>query len=55
MLRNLKEEIFYKVLCIQLIKNLKIKCNAHIPMSYFYICFINLCLKGTDKCQKEVK
>jgi len=44
MLRKLKEEMFYKILCIQFIKKLKIKSNAHIPINYFYICIINLCL-----------
>ena len=48
MLRNLKEEIFSKFFCIQFIKKLKIKYNAHILIKYFYIWFINLCLKGTS-------
>jgi len=47
MLRNPKEELFSKILCIQLIKKLKIKGNTH-SINYFYICFINLCLKGTS-------
>jgi len=40
MLKNSKEELFPKLLCIQLIKKLQIKDNAHILMNYFYICFI---------------
>jgi len=44
MLRDSKEEISSKILYIQFIKKLKIKCNAHIPINYFYIWII----KGTS-------
>jgi len=37
MLRDPKEETFFKILCIQLIEKLKIKSNAHILIRYFYI------------------
>jgi len=37
MLRNLQEEMFSKILCIQFIKRLNIKGNAHIPIKNFYI------------------
>jgi hypothetical protein len=37
MLRNPKEEIFSRLLCIQFIEKLKIKYNAHIPKNNFYI------------------
>jgi len=48
MLGNLKKEIVSKILCIQFIKKLKIKCDARIPINYFYIWYINLCFKGTS-------
>jgi len=47
-LRNLKEKRFSKILYIQLIKKLKIQCNAHISIKYFYIdsltCALNISL-----------
>jgi len=48
MLKNLKEEMFSKILCIQFIKKLNIKYNTHIPINYFYLWFINLWLKDTS-------
>jgi len=37
MLKNLKEEILSKILCIQFIKKLNIKSNAQILINCFYI------------------
>jgi len=47
MLRNLKKEILSKILYIQFIQKLKIKCNTHILINYPYIWYINFCLRDS--------